>query len=48
MQDRIHGEWGGSEKQHAKMLFLFVTKHSRSTLGRQERTKPALEPIGAT
>ena len=48
MQDRIHGEWRGSEKHHAEMLFLLVTKHSRSTPGRQKRTKPPLEPIGAT
>jgi hypothetical protein len=47
-QERIQGAWGGSEKHQAEILFLFVTKHSRSIPGLQERTRPPLEPTAAT
>jgi hypothetical protein len=48
MQERIHGEWGGSEKHHAEIKFLLEEKHSRSTPGRQARARPPLEPTGET
>jgi hypothetical protein len=48
MQERIQGDWGGSEKHHAEMEFLLEEKHSRSTPGLQVSTRPPLEPEGAT
>ena len=48
MQERIQGETGGLKKDQAAMLFLLEMKHFKSMPANQARTKPPLEPVGAT
>jgi hypothetical protein len=48
IHDKIQGEFGGSEKHHAEILFWLERKLSSSTPSLQARTRPPLVPTRAT